>query len=54
MTSAIFGREGIDVRCVTTARYMVPEQEPWECPQSDGILALDPGARGVPEVPHAG
>ena len=54
VTSAIFGGEELDILYVTTARYMVSEQVLREQPQSGGIFALDPGVRGIPEVPFAG
>ena len=54
VTSAIFGGEDLDVLYVTTARYMVSEQELREQPQSGGIFALDPGVKGIPEVFFAG
>ena len=54
VTSATFGGEDLDVLYVTTARYMVSEQDLRERPQSGGIFALDPGVKGIPEVPFAG
>ena len=54
VTSATFGGEDLDVLYVTTARYMVSEQDLREQPQSGGIFALDPGVKGIPEVPFAG
>ena len=54
MTSATFGGEDLDVLYVTTARYRLSEQDLREQPLSGGIFALDPGVKGLPEVPFAG
>ena len=54
VTSAIFGGEDLDVLYVTTARYLLSERELGEQPLAGGVFALDPGVRGLPEVPFAG
>ena len=54
VTSATFGGEDLDVLYVTTARYGVSEQDLPGQPLSGGIFAVDPGVKGLPEVPFAG
>ena len=54
VTSATFGGEDLDVLYVTTARYGVSERDLKEQPHSGGIFALEPGVKGIPEVPFAG
>ena len=54
VTSATFGGDDLDVLYVTTARYGVSERDLEEQPQAGGIFALEPGVKGIPEVPFAG
>ena len=54
VTSATFGGEDLDVLYVTTARYGVSAEDLQAEPHSGGIFALDPGVKGLPEVPFAG
>lgn len=53
-TSCMFGGDDLDVLYITTARETLTPAQIAEEPLAGGLLAIDPGVRGLPETPFAG
>ena len=53
-TSCAFGGEDLGTLYVTSARFALPPGHIAEAPVEGGLLALDPGLRGLPEPLFAG
>ena len=54
ITSAIFGGPNLETLYIVTAWNGADEAERAEYPLAGSIFAIDPGARGIPQVPYAG
>jgi sugar lactone lactonase YvrE len=54
ITSAIFGGDDLDVLYIVTAWNGADAAERAEFPLGGSIFAIDPGVRGIPQVPYSG
>ena len=53
-TCCAFGGENLDTLYITTSRLMSDDETLLREPQSGGLFAVNPGIRGVEDVPFAG